>query len=100
MSYNSLVASEVKSEIGHELQSPIAPVSNNSKSEIELFPLVTSQGTTRFLDAKQVTLMSLSLRRFFKLVKYLQGEETMDRQPTLRPEVSAVRCQLPPLWPW
>ena len=52
MSYNSLLASEVKSEIGHELQSPIAPVSNNSKSETELFPLVTSQGTTRFLHAK------------------------------------------------
>ena len=35
-----------------------------------------------------------------ELVKDLQGEETRDRQPTLRPEVSAVRCQLPPLWPW
>ena len=32
---------------------PLASVSNNSKSETELFPLVTSQGTTRFLDAKQ-----------------------------------------------
>ena len=54
---------------------PLASVSNNSKSETELFPLVTSQGTTRFLDAKQVPLMTLPGQKanFMKTVLWLRG---------------------------